>query len=510
VDILDELVGLLLSGEIQSREELQRAKIRLCKERSVSNLPKNSEILSRIPETSVEELRHLLVKKPQRTLSGVAVVAVMTKPSACPHGKCLYCPGGLESGTPQSYTGKEPAALRAARHSYDPHGQVVDRIDQLRAVGHATDKVDLIVMGGTFTAFEVDYQRDFIKGCFDGLNGCKSSALEEAQARNETASSRCVGLTIETRPDRFSDDEIQRALSYGVTRVEFGVQTTDHDVLLSIRRGHGVEEVKDSTRRAKDAGLKVCYHLMPGLPGMTPELDLGSFKEIFDDQSYRPDMLKIYPTAVVEGTELHDIWERGEFEPYNTQTVAELLANLKSLTPPWVRIQRIQRDIPIHLTESGTRMGHLRELARQILKEKGDRCRCIRCREVGRVAELREFSVDGAELVLEEYQASGRAEVFVSYEDEEALLGYARLRDCPDVARLRELRVLGELVPLEEKPGRRWQHQGMGTLLLEECERIAREDWGSDTIQVTGGVGARKYYEKLGFSRTGPYMGKPL
>jgi elongator complex protein 3 len=268
--------------------------------------------------------------------------------------------------------------------------------------------------------------------------------------------------------------------------------------------------VKDSTRRAKDAGLKVCYHLMPGLPGMTPVSDLRSFKEIFDDQSYRPDMLKIYPTAVVEGTELHAMWERGEFEPYNTQTVAELLANLKSLTPPWVRIQRIQRDIPIHLTESGTRMGHLRELARQILMEKGDRCMCIRCREIGRMRPAKDISIENAGLKRSEYQASDRTEAFVSFEEGETLLGYARLRDCEDVARLRELRVLGELVPLEEKPGKRWQHQGIGTLLLEECERIAREEWGKGSLHVTSGVGARKYYEKLGFSRAGPYMARSL
>ena len=510
MDILDELVGLLLSGEIQTREELQRAKIALCKEYPVSGLPRNSEILSRIPETSVEDLRHLLVKKPQRTLSGVAVVAVMTRPSPCPHGKCLYCPGGVESGTPQSYTGKEPAALRAARHTYDPFRQVRDRIRQLGNVGHSTDKVDLIVMGGTFTAFDEGYQKDFIKGCFDGLNGENSSHLEEAQERNETARSRCIGLTIETRPDCFLDGDVERALSYGVTRVELGVQTTNEEVLRRVSRGHGIKEVVEATRRAKDAGLKVCYHLMPGLPGMTPEDDVGTFKEVFENAAYRPDMLKVYPTAVVKGTGLYTMWKRGEFEPYDTQTVVELIARIKSMTPPWVRIQRIQRDIPIPLTEAGARKGHLRELAKELLMEQGKKCNCIRCREVGRIEGSGDVSVENAELLRTEYEASGRPEAFLSFEKGEVLFGYARLRNCADVARLRELRVLGELVPFDERPGRRWQHQGIGALLLEECERIARDEWESDRLHVTSGVGARKYYEKLGFSRSGHYMGKSL
>ncbi|MFQ6127858.1 MAG: tRNA uridine(34) 5-carboxymethylaminomethyl modification radical SAM/GNAT enzyme Elp3 [Thermoplasmata archaeon] len=510
MDLFDELIGLLLSGEIQTREDLQRAKIRLCRKYSVADLPRNSEILAKIPEANAKELRHLLVKKPQRTLSGVAVVAVMTRPSPCPHGKCLYCPGGVEYGTPQSYTGKEPAALRAARHSFDPYRQVRDRIKQLQNVGHSTDKVDLIAMGGTFTAFDEEYQRDFIKRCFDALNGEVSPNLEEAQRRNETARSRCIGLTIETRPDCFLDDDVKRSLSFGVTRVELGVQTTNEEVLHDVLRGHGVKEVKDATERAKNAGLKVCYHLMPGLPGMTPRDDLDSFKEIFDNPAYRPDMLKIYPTAVVKGTGLYDRWRRGEFEPYDTQTVAELIATIKSLTPPWVRIQRIQRDIPIPLTVGGVRKGHLRELARELLRGRGKRCNCIRCREVGRLVDNQDLSIEDADLVRREYKSSGSTEIFLSLEEGDVLFGYARLRKCLDVARLRELKVLGELVPFDEKPASRWQHQGIGTLLLEECERIARDEWNADYFHVTSGVGALKYYEMFLFSRCGPYMCKSL
>lgn len=505
MDLLDELVGSLLSGEIQTREDLQRAKLRLCRKHSVADLPRNSEILAKIPEADVKELRHVLVKKPQRTLSGVAVVAVMTKPSPCPHGKCSYCPGGLESGTPQSYTGQEPAALRAARHSYDAYTQVRDRVRQLQKVGHSTAKVDLIVMGGTFTAFDERYQRDFIKQCFDGLNAAVSPTLEEAHRRNETAGSRCIGLTVETRPDYFLDHHLKQALSFGVTRIELGVQTTNEDVLRDVRRGHGVREVQEATRRAKNGGLKVCYHLMPGLPGMTPQDDIDSFKEVFENPVYRPDMLKIYPTAVVKGTELYERWERGEFEPYDTETVVELIAKIKSLVPPWVRIQRIQRDIPIPLTEEGVRMGNLRELARELLHKQGKRCSCIRCREVGRL-EDKGLSVENADLVRREYEASGSTEAFLSLE-EDALFGYARLRKCADIARLRELKVLGELVPFDEKPGERWQHHGIGTQLLKESERIA-DEWGADSLQVTSGVGARKYYENLNFYRLGPYMAK--
>lgn len=503
MDILDELVGLLLEGEIQTREDLQRAKMRLCGEHSIADLPRNSDILARVPETNVEELRPLLVKKPQRTVSGVAVVAAMTKPGACPHGKCIFCPGGVEFGTPQSYTGEEPAAMRAARNLYDPRKQVTDRISQLRRIGHPTDKVDLIVMGGTFTAFDVDYQHDFVKQCFDSLNGRKSESLAEAQTRNETADSRCIGLTIETRPDCFNDDDVERALSFGVTRVELGVQTTDEDVLKSVRRGHGARDSREATKRAKKAGLKVGYHMMPGLPGMTPEDDLACFEEIFTDPDYRPDMLKIYPTAVVAGTELYDMWQRGDFEPYDTHTLVDLIAKIKRVVPPWVRIQRIQRDIPIPLTEAGVRVGHLRELARQALADRGEECSCIRCREVGRLGG--DHSLEAAELIKREYEASGSIEAFLSIEENGTLFGYARLRRQDDIARLRELRVLGRVVPFDEVPGERWQHKGVGARLLDECRGIA-EEWESRTLQVTSGVGARKYYESLGFGRDGPYM----
>ena len=505
------LVGEVLSGAIISKGELHRAEVEFC-QGGLSLVPPTD---AGAPVALVNGFRprgsEVLRLKPSRTASGVAVVAAMTKPYACPHGRCIYCPGGPAQGTPQSYLGGEPAAMRGAQHAYDPYRQTRARVEQLRAIGHSTDKVDFIVLGGTFTNFPPVYQQAFVKGCFDGLNGFESDTLEEAQGANETAANRMIGLTIETKPERFGDDDVSFSMRLGVTRVEFGVQSTFDDVLMRVNRGHTVQDVREATRRAKDAGLKVGYHMMPGLPGSDFERDLASLRAIFDDPDFRPDMLKIYPTLVLPGTGLHELWRRGEYEALTTERVVDLLAAVKPLVPPWVRIQRIQREIGVPEVAAGLSVGNVRELVRARMAAEGLRCRCIRCREVG--LRGRAFSGQILSLRRHDYRASGGTEVFLSLEfPDETLVGYARLRGCDAGAFLRELKVFGHVVPIRGEPVEEWQHRGFGTRLLEGCERIAHEEWGVPELFVMSGVGVREYYRTYARRRgrrarmEGPYV----
>ncbi|MGD1060830.1 MAG: tRNA uridine(34) 5-carboxymethylaminomethyl modification radical SAM/GNAT enzyme Elp3 [Methanomassiliicoccales archaeon] len=510
VDFHETLLAEIASGKIADKTQLQKRKIQLCRELRMETLPPNSETLAKASEELRPLVREVLRRKPVRTLSGVAVVATMTSPAPCPHGRCAYCPGGVENSSPQSYTGKEPAARRAISNNFEPRLQTSKRMEQLEAIGHATDKIDLIIMGGTFTSRPLDYQEWFVKGCFDAMNEVDSVELHQAHMLNETAPHRCIGLTVETRPDTFDERMADHCMSLGTTRVEFGVQILDDEILRGVSRGHGVKEVEAATRVAKEKGLKVCYHLMPGLPGAGPEKDIESFRTVFEDERFRPDMLKIYPTLVVKGTPLYESWKRGEYEPYDTEKATQVVAAMKSLTPKWVRIQRIQRDIPVQLIEAGVDKSHLRELAKARLGAQGKKCNCIRCREVGlnRVPPSR---LKDAELKTDVYRASGGEERFIALElPEELLGGYARLRINADgaEAHLRELKVFG-LVAQIGKPGGEWQHRGLGKSLVAEAERQAAAS-GCDEIMVTSGVGVRIYYESLGYVRSGAYMAKPL
>ena len=503
-----ELIDKVLSGSIRDRDALQAEKMRMCGRYRLKDVPQNSFILSNVTEDERDIVEPFLVKKPVRTMSGVAVVAVMTSPHPCPHGKCTYCPGGVENDSPQSYTGKEPAARRAARNEFDPHMQVTDRIRQLTEIGHRTDKIDLIIMGGTFTCREPDYQEWFVRRCFDAMNGRDAPDLETAQQWNTESEHRCVGLTVETRPDVFDDEQIERAMSLGATRVELGVQILDDKILESVNRGHGVQAVADCTRRCRNHGLKVCYHLMPGLPGSSPEKDMESFRLMFSDPRFRPDMLKFYTTLVIAGTPLYDMWKRGEYEPYDVDTAVKLLALMKSEVPEYVRIQRIQRDIPAPQIAAGILKSNIRQLVQAELEATGKRCRCIRCREVGHTGE--DLSDPGAaEFRIIDYDAAGGKEHFVSLVYGDSLIGYARLRtDGGDTAYIRELKVFGKIVSIGEH-GTDWQHRGFGRELVSRAEEIARCE-GAKTMRVTSGVGVRGYYASLGYSLDAPYMAKRL
>jgi len=501
-----ELIGAIKSGQVKDRDAVQALKIKLCAKYGLEQVPMNSEVLAFVSPEDSKFLTPYLIKKPMRTMSGVAVVAVMTSPYDCPHGKCAYCPGGVQNGSPQSYTGKEPAARRAGRNDFDPFKQVNDRITQLTEIGHKTDKIDLIIMGGTFTCRDPEYQEWFVRRCFDAMNGRCSDTLGEAQAVNETAEHRCVGLTVETRPDVFDEKQIERAMRLGATRVELGVQILDDDILDAVERGHRTDAVRDCTKRCKDHGLKVCYHLMPGLPGSTPENDLRCFRKVFEEQEYRPDMLKFYPTLVVDGTKVCDWWKDGKYTPLDTEEAVDLLCRMKEAVPEYVRIQRIQRDIPVPQITAGIMKSNIRQLVADEMERRGHQCRCIRCREVGH----RGVSLDDPEKVhlkTTEYDASGGHEYFVAFEYEDSLVGYVRVRiDSNPIATIRELKVFGKIVSIGDG-GEDWQHRGYGRELVAEAERIAKDN-GKCGIRVTSGVGVRKYYASLGFSEALPYMQK--
>jgi len=434
-------------------------------------------------------------------------VAVMAKPFPCP-GKCVYCPSSPQA--PKSYTVESPAVLRARSCGFDAGKQVEIRLRTLAEMGHARDKVELIVMGGTFLSYPRDYQYQFIKDCYDALNGSSSTTLWEAQILNETTEHRCVGLCIETRPDFCGEDEIKSMLDFGATRVELGVQTLDDEIHHLTRRGHGVAEIVSATRLLRDYGFKAYYHWMPGLPGSTPEHDLELSRQLFKDERFRPDGLKLYPTLVVLGSELEDWYHDKRYRPYEDEEMIGLLMAIKALIPKYVRISRVMRDIPSNFILAGSRDLALRGTIRRKMQEAGLRCSCIRCREYGH--RLRDgWPIGEPYLSRLDYETWGGREVFLSYEDDsETLFGLLRLRTSAERATVRELHVFGPEVPLGERLEPAVQHRGLGEKLLREAERIASEEFRADRLSVLSGVGAREYYRSLGYRLEGAYMVREL
>jgi elongator complex protein 3 len=534
----EELVERILSGEVE-REDVESAKLEVCGEHSAPKVPTNAELIRAGPDERRDELESVLRRKPVRTASGVTPVAIMTSPHMCPHGKCLYCPGGpaSEFSSAQSYTGHEPAAARGKHTEYDPYEQVTLRLAQLREIGHPVDKVELILMGGTMTARSADYQRWFVRRALAAMNdfdpadpprteavtdlarerGSGPRYLEDVKARNETGAVRNVATTFETKPDWCGPAQVDRMLRLGGTKVEVGVQTTYERINREMHRGHGIQASVDATRRLRDAAFKVGYHMMPGQPGMSRAMCQEDFRRLFDEPRYRPDYLKIYPTLVVEGTRVYDMWRRGDFEPLSSEEAAELVAKIKSDLPPYVRLQRVQRDIPADFIEAGVQKSNLRQLARQRMEEEGWTCDCIRCREVGHA------EVDPVDPTLETltYDAAGGTEHFISIEDRSVepnvLVGFTRLRfpDSPrrealqDAALLRELHVYGSEVGVGER-GDGHQHKGHGRRLMEAAERRASAA-GFSRLAVIAGIGARAYYrEQLDYRQDGPYVVRDL
>lgn len=498
-------------------------KIAVCRKYRLSAVPKNSALLAAALPDEHEKLRRLLLVKPSRTLSGVAPIAVMTSPAPCPHGKCLPCPGGPDHPfkSPQSYTGEEPAALRAREHGYDPYQQVQVRLAQFELLGHRVDKAELIVMGGTMTARTPEYQHEFVSRCVQAMNEYGTCPADTGMApdfaavcsANENSEVRCVAITFETRPDWCRREHIERMLSLGVTKVELGVQHTDDRILTINRRGCMVADTVHANRLLRDAGLKVGFHMMPNMPGSDIAADRRMFETIFTDARFRPDFLKIYPTLVTPGSEIEALYRNGEYAPYTEEEMVGLVAYAKSLIPEYTRLQRIQRDIPAKLIVAGSRHSNFRQLAASRLKEQGRRCRCIRCREIGRAPsdcepELRTFT----------YDCCGGTEHFISAVAGDSLIGFSRLRFPSEpffpylngAALMRELHVYGSIVPVGKKAeDEEYQHRKFGMELLRKAEEIAR-DAGFSRFAIMSGIGVRPYYRRQGYEREGPYMAKDL
>ena len=508
-------------GKVGSRAQLEKLKKRAASEFSLGRYLTNSEIIASLSPKARTEFEDVLRVHPRRSASGIVVVTAFSAPYACPHGTCIFCPGGPRFGTPQSYLRHSPGMRSALEARFDPYLQVRKCLSKYQANGHEISKVETIIEGGTFIAVPREYQTAFVKGVYDGLNGSESASLEGAQGANESANSRCVGLTLESKPDFCRPEDVDLMLSYGVTRLEIGVQTLRNEVLSKSNRGHTVEDAVSAFQVARDAGLKVTAHMMPGLPEATPEGDLEDLRRLFEDEAFKPDMSKMYPTLVVPGTSLSRQFEQGLYKPYPLETVVELLSDMKRFVPRWHRIMRIQREIPANEIEGGVSAGNLRQLVLGRAREKGYSCSCIRCREValrGPDAMSTDGSLEYREL---RYRASHGDEVFGSYEFERtgAISAFVRMRapsamaHRPEMVRsavVRELRVYGRAVRVGQRQSAAWQHRGLGVDLMRRMERVAVEDYDAKRLLVTSAVGTRNYYRKLGYERTGPYMGMSL
>jgi elongator complex protein 3 len=513
-EVLKDIIRHLVEAKPSTVRELHRAKMNAIKRLGLPVIPSNTDLYQALSEEDSPLLRELLRKKPVKTISGVSVITVVAPIYSCPHGKCIYCPGGVQQGTPQSYTGREPVIIEARKADYNPYRQILMRLEKLRRLGHKADKVEIIIIGGTFTATSKSFQRQFIKGCLDALNGVISPDLETALMNAENASTHVSGITVETKPDWAKYLRARELVDMGVTRVELGVQALDDDILMAINRGHTVADVVEATADLKDLAFKVCYHMMPNLPGSTPERDLEMLRRLFSSEEFRPDMLKIYPTLVLPDTDLEKMWRRGLYQPYSDKELIWVLSELFSDIPPYVRVNRILREIPLDYALDGCRVANLRQ---EVERRLSGRCRCIRCREVGRrPARMERLTVNHLK-----YRASGGEEWFITVDDEDAdsLIGFLRLRipgrylrpELENSALVRELHVYGVMTPVGLEPdGKSAQHRGFGRTLLSEAERIAFEEYGLDRVAVISGVGVRNYYRKMGYERNGPYMCKKL
>jgi len=510
--------NLLLIKEPSKQQIKEEIRI-ICRKYSLSRMPKSHEILSMTRGKNFSKLRKVLLKKPIKTASGVSVIALMPKPYACPHGRCTYCPGGIEFNSPNSYTGKEPSTLNAIENNYDPKLQITTKIEKLTAYGHDPSKMELVIVGGTFLFMPKNYQKNFIKSCYDALNGTESQNLQEAISNNEHAKIRNVGFTIETKPDYCKKEHVDLMLEYGITRIEIGIQSLQERVYEIVNRGHNYNDVTESLQISKDAGYKLVSHMMPGLPTVTPAEDIADFKKLFDDSQLRPDMLKIYPSLVLENTPLYEEYKQGKYVPYSDEDLVNVLTEMKKTVPKWVRIMRIMREIGPQEIIAGPKSGNLRQIIHQNLAKQGAFCKCIRCREAGlskKIPQLHSLNLNRIN-----YDSSGGEEVFLSFEDSnESIYGFLRLRNPSNLSHrkevgtdsciVRELHVYGKSLQLGQKEKNEIQHSGLGKKLMKEAEKISREEFDAKRILVISAVGTREYYQKLGYSLYGPYMSKAL
>ncbi len=547
-------------------KELDRIKKDVSKKYKLPKIPTRIEILLNAQEEDLPLIKPFLKTKPMRSMSGVAPIAVMTKPFYCPHGKCTMCPGGPKSAfgdVPQSYTGNEPSTMRAIRADYDAYEIVFNRLEQYLVAGHVPEKGEVIIQGGTFPAFPKEYQEEVVRDIFRAMNDFSDlffgkgkldfkkfkaffelpgpvgdperarkikakiaelkkepTTLEKEQEKNEKSKIKCVGLTIETKPDWGFAEHGNEMLRLGCTRVELGVQSVYDDVLKKIHRGHDLADTHRSIQELRELGFKLNFHYMLGLPredGSTTsrEDELAGLKELFENPAYKPDMLKIYPCLVMKGTALYFQWKKGDYKPVTTAEAAEIISDFKKYVPRYCRIMRVQRDIPSTKVDAGVDKTNLRQYVDHLCEQKGVKCQCVRCREAGRSGiESREEDVD---FEIIEYEAGGK-EYFVSLVDKKhnILLGFVRLRfpsSClrseitPTSALIREIHVFGKAIAIGDTGD--IQHIGFGRKLMDKAEAIAKEQ-GKDKIVIISAIGTRDYFRKLGYEKEGVYMVKKV
>ncbi len=442
-------------------------------------------------------------RKPTKTLSGITPVAVMLPPRPCNHGSCVYCPN---LNVPQSYTPKSPVVLRAKALRYDAYKQVQTRINAFELMNHPTEKIELILMGGTFLEYPEKFQKKFIKSLYDGLNGKISKTLEQAQKINETTKHRCIALCIETRPD-VCINHIDKMRKWGVTRVELGVQIIDDDIYKKVKRSHTVKDVIDATKALKDAGFKIGYHIMPGLPGSNPKKDIQLFKKMFSNQDFKPDQLKLYPCQVMPGSELEKMYWNKEYIPYDEKVIKEILIKMLKLIPNYCRVMRVMREIPTEYLVAGTTNIGLRKDLEEELRKNKIKLKEIRYREIGFAN--KETLNKKTKLKITKYKASDGKEYFLEIINKDNILfGLLRLRISKAGAIVREVHVYGQSLELGQI-GENSQHMGLGKQLIAKAEEIAKKS-KQKKLKIISGIGVREYYKKLGYILEDTYMVKNL
>jgi elongator complex protein 3 len=555
-ELAREIVRQAVKEKFKNREEFQKFRNQIIKKRkgaifhnlyfikAYNDLLKEGEI-----KESIDFLK-LIQKRSVRTLSGVAPLTVMTKPFPCP-GKCIYCPTDVRM--PKSYIPSQPAAQRGLRQRFDPYSQVFARLKALATTGHAVSKVELRILGGTWSSYPKTYQTWFVKRCLQAMNEfpeqmkAQNFTIESSQISNpyeknidkktqnintliikplskkpltiaqviktnESAEVKCIGINIETRPDHITREEVKRLRKLGVTKVEMGVQTTDDKVQEITKRGHDLQEVKRAAGLLRDSGFKLSFHMMPNLPGSTIEKDKKMIAELFADEWFQPDYLKIYPCVVMPRTPLATMYQQNKYQPYNDETLEEILLEQLKAIPYWCRIDRLARDIPADEIEAGTKVSNIRQILEKRLESQGYKSKDIRSREIKEET----YDPDKIKLIIRKYASHGGKEIFLSYEDleKDKLIGLLRLRfphrtfikELKNAALIREVHVYGQQVKVGEKASKdKTQHLGIGTKLLKDAEKITREA-GFKRLCIIAGIGTRDYYAKKGFHLEGTYM----
>jgi len=558
-EAIQEILEQVEKRNINNQKELDRLKAEISHKHKLKQEPRLIHLFLEANKKQRKKFSQILKTKPVRTISGVAPIALFTMPSNCPpQAKCIYCPGGVNSffGTvPKSYTGNEPASRRAARNKYDPYLQIFNRLEHYALLNQNFDKADIIIMGGTFPFYSKPYKDEFITYVYKALNDFSEiffknsefqyekfkkfyelptfdiddraridrihkkllklknkSTFKKEQLRNENSKIRCIGLTIETRPDLGKLEEGNEILYYGGTKIELGIQSVYDEDLVFTERGHLVKDSIDSIRILKDLGFKLNFHYMLGL-NSDRKKDLDGLKTLFSNPDFRPDMMKIYPCLVMPGTKLHELYKKKEYKPITTEEAVEIISEAKRFIPEYVRIMRVQRDIPTFVTVAGPDRTNLRQIVEKKCQEKNIKCNCIRCREI------KNEEIVNPKLNVLEYDASKGKEFFISYKSNDKIIGFCRLRFPSQVLRkeitdktalIRELHVYSSSAEIGKKPKASSQHKGFGQKLIKKAEEISLKN-NKNKILILSGIGVKQYYkEKLGYEKEGPYMSKIL